>query len=395
MPPLFMCTWGDIRLFAESLEWDAGLTQVVHDLSSGNRHPVQPRGERANKSRMVVIFDAFTGVSDSPPDQYRKFAATKGETRLFVHPMDGAYMAVIGDLEPQIDSDSNVRATVEFIRDDDATPVLLAGPGATAIAGETSVAAAAEQASAELARAGIGFPPRRAAKIDFRKSVRVSVKAAFEADLDADVSANLSATAQATFRAEAAVDVGVMAAADASVMAFGSAYQRALSEAQTTPVATESGMPTPTAFAFAYACAATMTDAAAASASWADSDDVATRKIIIDAARISESIALMIELGRFEFDLSLFPAFRSAIMLGASVREAAEAASADTPTVFALRIEEPISLLPLCARIYGGRQAQTRARQVASLNDIRTAGWLDPGFYLFPTRPTRGRTVGL
>jgi len=147
-------------------------------------------------------------------------------------------------------------------------------------------------------------------------------------------------------------------------------------------------------FAFAYAAAALDRDARSSVASWADDEETNTRKIAIDAARLSESIATMIEVGELETELALFPAYKAAIMLGDAIRSAAVAATSETSTVFVMRVMTPVALIALAAKVYGGREAQSRARQIASLNDIRTPGWLEPGDYLMPTRPVSAPSFG-
>jgi hypothetical protein len=145
-------------------------------------------------------------------------------------------------------------------------------------------------------------------------------------------------------------------------------------------------MASPSAFAFAYASAALDADVRASVAAWSD-EEVPARRAAVDAARISDSISTMIEVGRFEEDLQLWPAYRAAIMLGDAVHSAAEAASSEIASLFVMLVQNPTALLPLAARIYGGEDAQDRARQIASLNDIKTVGWLEPGSYLMPARP--------
>jgi hypothetical protein len=53
--------------------------------------------------------------------------------------------------------------------------------------------------------------------------------------------------------------------------------------------------------------------------------------------------------------------------------------------VFVVRLTVPTPLLALCARLYGGAQAEDFERQVRDLNDLRfLAGMLLPGEYLMP-----------
>lgn len=128
--------------------------------------------------------------------------------------------------------------------------------------------------------------------------------------------------------------------------------------------------------------------ASAAVATWNEGETVPTRQIIADTADISNSLARMIDEQGLEDDLALFDVYRATIMLGEAVRSAAIAATSETPAVFVMRVTTPVSLLPLCARTYGGAEAEDRERQVRELNDIRTPGWFGPGELLMPVRPT-------
>lgn len=398
LSPLFECTWGDIRLFVESMEWEAGETQVIHDLAAGDIHPVQPRGSHLRKATLKLMFDDFDGETGF--EAFRRFEASTKERRIFTHPMDGSYFARIGDFKPQIDSSSVITASCEFIPDGTVQPVSPAGAGTTGTSGESSVAAAADAMGSALADQGVGFQPDKVRKLDFSKPIDQSIAIAFSFDvsLTASFSANVSASASASATGSATASAGatatasasVQASATASAFAFASVYAAALATASLSAVTEASGMASANAFAFAMACAALDADARASVASWNNDEDVPTRKVLIDAARLSDSIATMIEAGGFERDLQLWPAFRSAIMLGESIRSAAIAATSETPQVFTMRVQRPTSLLSIAAKIYGGFDAQARARQIASLNDIRTIGWLDPGDYLMPTRPVVG-----
>ena len=397
--PLFACSWGDINLWAESIEWEAGETQVVHDLAAGDIHPVQHRGGRVRTSTLKLLFDDIAGVAETGNQAYRRFSASTKERRIFTHPMDGSYFARVGDLKATTDNSSVTTATCEFIPDGAVEPVSPSGAGTTGTTGESSVDAAADAMSESLASQGVGFQPDRVRRLDFSLPIELSISLAFTADVNvsASFSANVSASgsvagsASGSASATATATASVQASATASVYAFASVYASALAVASATAAAEASGMASANAFAFAMASAALDADARASVSSW-NEEDVPTRKVMIDTARLSDSIATMIEVGGYEHDLQLWPAFRSAIMLGEAIRSAAIAATSETPSVFVMRVQTATALLPLCAKIYGGELAQARARQVALLNDIRTRGWLDPGDYLMPARPTPGQS---
>jgi hypothetical protein len=389
---LYLCSWGDIRLWCSKIEWDDGETQVVHNLSAGNSHPVQPRGSQLKQATATLLFDDFAGTSESGVDAYRRFAATTTERRVFSHPVKGSYFARIGNLKPELDEHSVIIATCEIIPDEQVNPVSPAGAGTTGITGESSVAAASAQVAAKLNGVGLGFPPAKLKNFDFRKSVDLNIGVAFSTSLSvtAGASANVSASGSASASASASASLVASASATASAFAFASVYASALAVARSTAVVQASGMATANAFAFAYAAAALDADARVSVASWNHDENVPNRKVMIDASRLSESIVTMIEQGGFEDDLQLFPAYQAAIMLGDAIRTAAISATSDTPTAFAVRIRARTSLVSLCAHIYGGAAAQQRSRQVMQLNDVRTPGWLDPGDYLMPARPVSG-----
>lgn len=386
LDPLFMAFWGNIRLFVSSMQWQAGQTQVVHNLASGDIHPVQPRGGQIRTARLQLLFDDFDGASETGIVALRRFEQTLGERRLFTHPVDGTYYARIGDFEPTIDESSIVTGMCEFIPDGEVTLISPTGGGMTLAAGEGSVTQAADRLNDDLADLGIGFPPESMKRMDFSKSISLNVDASFSVSASVSASANLSASATASASVSASVSASAQLQASASALAFASVYAAALAEAQVTAVAQTSGMGSASAFAFAYASAALDADARASVAAW-NEEETPARRASVDAARLSESISTMIETGELETNLQLWPAYRSAIMLGDSIHGAAVAASSETANLFVMLVQSPTALLPLAARIYGGADAQDRARQIASLNDIKTVGWIDPGSYLMPARP--------
>lgn len=129
------------------------------------------------------------------------------------------------------------------------------------------------------------------------------------------------------------------------------------------------------------------TDAVAMQVAWGEAEDLQARDVVNDVARISASLQALIEDEGLEQDLALWPAYRSAIMFGAAVRAAALAATSEVPTIFVMRIQEPISVLALVVKVYGGADAELRERQVRSLNDLRfTGGLLEPGDIVMPAR---------
>lgn len=391
---LFLCSWGDIQLFVSSIEWDAGETQVIHDLASGDFHPVQPRGSRIRRATAQLMFDDFDGAHETGITAFRRFEVTTKERRIFTHPIDGSFFARIGELKPMMDENSVIRASCEFIPDAVVPPVAPTGAGTSGTSGEESVAAASDSLAQRLSELRLGFHPVQARSLDFTKPISVSVDAAFSVKTDpsASVSSNISVSVARGDISATPTRTSNATSADSGALAFANMYGNALAAAQTGSSAQVSGMASASAFAFAMASAALDADVRHSVASWTD-EDVPIRKISIDATRLSDGIATMIEVGGFELDLQLWPAFRAAILLGESVRNAVISATSETPTVFVIRVQRSTALLSLAAKIYGGADAAARARQIVSLNDISTPGWLDPGDYLMPTRPVQANSA--
>lgn len=130
-------------------------------------------------------------------------------------------------------------------------------------------------------------------------------------------------------------------------------------------------------------------DAVASQAAWLEADEVSSRQVLVDVAGFSDALGAFIEDERLEHDLSLFEVYRSSILLGASMRNAALAALASTPKLTSVRIGAPVSLLALCVSIYGGAEAEQRVRQILELNDIRTPGWMTAGITITIPVPAR------
>lgn len=136
-------------------------------------------------------------------------------------------------------------------------------------------------------------------------------------------------------------------------------------------------------------------NAIAAASSWADSEAVPTRQVIVDVAELSTQLASLIEDEGLEDDLALWDAYKQTIELGAAVRAAALAALAETPKLTGIYVADSISLLALCVRLYGGGEAEDRARQIAELNDIRTPAWVASGSVVMIPVPSAARRLAL
>lgn len=413
---LLECSWGNIRLFASQVHTDSGRTQVVHELSSGDIHPVQDRGLRVRRIRLQLQFDSFPN-SLAPLEAVRELedAKNSGRTAIFQHPILGRFLASVGEFMQTIDGDSTISAEAEFIQEQADIAVTPTGAASSGTSGESSVASAAQALDGELAKVGLlkmsgSSAAAVLARVPGRSGVLSRINAArgaFDMTVSSATAFVSSVTAQVTATAnsissEVSGVVGAPVAAGFSAAGSVSALDALLLSPLGRNIDPTSVVPAPSGFgngdpaatlasvsvseAASGNFAPTTMDARVAVSGWTVRDSP-PRQIMIDAARISNNIAIVIEAGGLELDIALWPAFRAAIMLGEAVRSAAIAATSETPSVFVMRIVQPTALLPLAARIYGGAAAQDRARQISELNDISTPGWLPAGDYLMPTRP--------
>lgn len=413
---LLECSWGKIRIFASQVHTDSGRTQVVHELSSGDRHPVQDRGLRVRRVRVQMQFDDFPN-QPAPKEAALALDSAKntGQTAVFQHPLLGRFLASVGEFNSNIDENSVITAEAEFIQEDDDIAVTPTGAASSGTSGENSVDAAAQAMDRELEATGQLKISGAAAVATLARTPGGSKlmaalnngQAFFDMTVASATSFALAVTNQVSARANG-VSTSVSRAVGAPVLAefgaFGAVASlnalaldptgKTVNATAIIPVPSGFGQDDPSSSLAAAASldaqqglfSATTLDARVSVSSWA-TGEVPTRQIMIDAARISNNIAVMIEVGGFERDLALWPAFRAAIMLGEAVRSAAIAATSETASVMVMRVVEPTALLPMAARIYGGANAIERARQISELNDISTPGWLAPGDYLIPTRP--------
>lgn len=410
---LLECRWGKLRLFASRINTEGTRTLVVHNRSAGDQHTVQDRGLAERRVRCQLQFDDFPG-QPAPVDAALALERAKnsGEAAIFQHPLLGRFLASIGEFRSEIDESSVISAECEFVQEADDEAVTPTGAGTGGVAGLVSVSAAAEALDTQLANLGqlaMSAPVAAAltAKIPggagplerlqtIRGKINLSVAqakafavgianqtAATANSISSDASAIVGApieTQFAVFKATSALDSLLLAPAGerfdlTSVAPAPSGFGRNQDPSSTLALAA-------TKEAQQGLFSATTMDARVSVAKWSQVD-VSTHDVLIDAARISANLSLLLEL--LQDDLSLWPAFRAAIMLGDSVRAAALAATSETPTVFTMRVRDKTALLPLAARLYGGAQATDRVRQIMSLNAISTPGWLDPGDYTMPT----------
>src|SRR3954465_8518228 len=100
---LYLASWGSIQLFGTEIEIDGSRTKVVHDLTSGDVHPVQDRGLHVKRTNDLIVFDDFGPNFPAPVDAARAMfnAVGTGPSAMFTHPLVGSFPGYIGSIQPR------------------------------------------------------------------------------------------------------------------------------------------------------------------------------------------------------------------------------------------------------------------------------------------------------
>lgn len=163
----YIASFGGIRLWCSRVSTTNGRKLVVHDPARGDEHPLQDRGLETRVTSCTLLFDEMDGETTSPRERFDRFAALveEGEPQVFTHPLRGSYLARVGRFDHEVDEASNISAEVEFFPEDSIPAVTVASAGTSAIAGEDAVAAAADNADAELEAVGMTSSAPGAARL--------------------------------------------------------------------------------------------------------------------------------------------------------------------------------------------------------------------------------------
>jgi len=154
----FTSTWGRLRLYCALVSTDNSRRLIVHDLTSGDDHPVQDVGMSPRTTRCSLLFDDFEGERLSPIERFRqlKAAVDSGAEAMLQHPIEGSFLARVGNFTYDIDECSVIgNVSIEFIPTTGIEAVSPAGAGTLGVIGEAAVTQAAADLDAALAAVGI------------------------------------------------------------------------------------------------------------------------------------------------------------------------------------------------------------------------------------------------
>lgn len=152
MAALKVGKFGDITLLITSHADDDGRDWVVQSPSRGDQHVLQERGRRLQRTSCEILFCDEPG-SATYLDRFLAFqvAAREAAPRLFLHPINGSYLAVVSEFSYRVESpERSVRVACTFVAQEPPQAVFAVGAGVTAAAGPEQVGVMAAQTTAEL-----------------------------------------------------------------------------------------------------------------------------------------------------------------------------------------------------------------------------------------------------
>lgn len=160
---LYKVTWGRLRLWCSTVTSNNGRTPVIHELATGDEHPVQDRGLAPRKTKLSLLFDDFPSEDDPPITRFRQLLdqIEGGGDQIFTHPVRGSYLVKVGEFDYDIDEDGNVsNCSLELIANQPIAAVQAAGAGTSPSAGSDAVNTRADalQAACDDAQLDTALP---------------------------------------------------------------------------------------------------------------------------------------------------------------------------------------------------------------------------------------------
>jgi len=115
---------------------------------------------------------------------------------------------------------------------------------------------------------------------------------------------------------------------------------------------------------------------------WTEAETVDSRAVYLETASLSQEIGDEIDRLELVSNLDRWPIYREFIHLQSQLRRAAEAATSEAEDVYEVAVTTSMPVRLLCAQIYGAAEADDKARQVTTLNRLRTPGRIPAGTVL-------------
>jgi hypothetical protein len=166
----FEASFNGHRLAVKSFRSNGGRDIVIQSPSRGNSHTLNDRGAAVRDTVCEIIFSKAPGQANHV-ERFLAFKAdcSSGVPFLFVHPVDGSYLARVGPLPYFADgSDLSINCSATFIEDQAAENIAAISLSVPSVAGADSVLAASNGASLAATSAGLATlaAPKAAALAD-------------------------------------------------------------------------------------------------------------------------------------------------------------------------------------------------------------------------------------
>lgn len=158
-PDTYPSSFGGLRLWLSRITTERPRSQIRHELSDGDDHIVQDKGQGLLIARCSVIFEHMLGDDIEPIERLRRLRAlVDDKPRILSHPIEGNFLARVGPFDYTLESNGTITAELEFAAVSEVQTVSSAGAGGIPASGSGSVTAAAEAVNLELADVEMSSP---------------------------------------------------------------------------------------------------------------------------------------------------------------------------------------------------------------------------------------------
>lgn len=152
----YAARYGDQSLVLTSYSGEVGRDYAVQSPSRGDDHRTQDRGRKINRVEAEILFIHQAGLAPYL-DRWLAFRtlAESPAPSLFVHPIEGSYLAHVHDLRFRVDESPHIVATCTFVPPGVFAPVAAVGAGVAPQAGPEHVEVLVDRCDTQLAARGL------------------------------------------------------------------------------------------------------------------------------------------------------------------------------------------------------------------------------------------------
>ena len=153
MSSYFKSAWGGIRLWASKVSTEAGRSLAVQTYTRGDVPDAQDRGSGLHHVRLSLLFDDMTGETKPAVERLTDLLAkiNEGKAQLLTHPIEGTFLAMIGEFSYEIDEHGTITAEAQFLAVENVGAVVVAPLGASLDDTDAAMSSAADELQQQLA----------------------------------------------------------------------------------------------------------------------------------------------------------------------------------------------------------------------------------------------------